>query len=208
MTIAACDPITEEQFEKILRGCTGPYRLRNQCLMEFLGSTGYRISEALSVTIGQVWDGAKVKDDIYISPECMKKKTPRDRVILHPDCKQAILKWLTHLSQTFGRLDPTWKLFCGCKSQGGVTAITRERAFRIIRAVATSVGIVTIRVGTHSFRKMLAIRVYLHFKKDLLLVQQVLGHVSIDSTRVYVQKALAVKDVRNAYLLPRRRRAA
>jgi site-specific recombinase XerD len=108
--MAACDPISEEQFEKMLRGCTGPYRLRDQCLMEFLGSTGYRISEALSVTIGQVWDGAKVKDDLQVSSEHMKKKTPRDRVILHPDCKQAILKWLTHLAHTFGRLDPTWKL--------------------------------------------------------------------------------------------------
>lgn len=206
--MAACDPISEEQFEKMLRGCSGPYRLRDQCLMEFLGSTGYRISEALSVTIGQVWDGTKVKDDLHISAEHMKKKTPRDRVILHPDCKQAILKWLTQLSQTLGRLDPTWKLFCGRKSQGGVSAICREHAFRLIRAVATAVGIMMIRVGTHSFRKYLAIKVYLHFKKDLLLVQQVLGHVSIDSTRVYVQKALAAKDVRKAYLLPRRRRAA
>jgi integrase len=208
MTMAACDPISEEQFEKMLRGCSGPYKLRDQCLMECLGSTGYRISEALSVTIGQVWDGTKVKDDLHISAEHMKKKTPRDRVILHPDCKQAILKWLTQLAHAFGRLDLTWKLFCGRKSHGGLTAITREHAFRMIRAVATSVGIVTIRVGTHSFRKYLAIKVYLHFKKDLLLVQQVLGHVSIDSTRVYVQKALAVKDVRKAYLLPRRRRAA
>jgi site-specific recombinase XerD len=144
--MAACDPISEEQFEKMLRGRRGPYKLRDQCLMEFLGSTGYRISEALSVTIGQVWDGTKVKDDIQVSSEHMKKKTPRDRVILHPNCKQAILKWLTHLAHTLGRLDPSWKLFCGRKSQGGVTAITREHAFRIIRAVATSVGIVTIRV--------------------------------------------------------------
>jgi integrase/recombinase XerD len=206
--MGACDPISEEQFSRMLRGCTGPYRLRDQCLMEFLGSTGYRISEALSVTIGQVWDGSKVRDDIQVSTEHMKKKTPRDRVLLHPDCKHAILKWLTQLAHTFGRLDPTWKLFCGRKSHGGLTAITREHAFRVIRAVAVSVGIVTIRVGTHSFRKYLAIKVYLHFKKDLLLVQQVLGHVSIDSTRVYVQKALAAKDVRKAYLLPRRRQAA
>jgi hypothetical protein len=68
-TMAACDPISEEQFEKMLRGCRGPYKLRDQCLMEFLGSTGYRISEALSVTIGQVWDGTKVKDDIHISAD-------------------------------------------------------------------------------------------------------------------------------------------
>jgi integrase/recombinase XerD len=208
MTMGACDPISEEQFGKMLWGCTGPYRLRDQCLMEFLGSTGYRISEALSVTIGQVWDGAKVKDDIQVSADHMKKKTPRDRVILHPDCKAAIVKWLTQLEQTFGLLELTWKLFCGRKSHGGLTSISREHAFRIIRAVATSVGIVTIRVGTHSFRKYLAIKVYLHFKKDLLLVQQVLGHISIDSTRVYVQKALAAKDVRKAYLLPRRRHAA
>jgi integrase len=105
--MAACDPISEEQFEKMLRGCSGPYRLRDQCLMEFLGSTGYRISEALSVTVGQIWDGTKVKDDIQISAEHMKKKTPRDRVILHPDCKAAILKWRTQLQHTFGRLDPT-----------------------------------------------------------------------------------------------------
>jgi integrase/recombinase XerD len=206
--MAACDPITEEQFGRMLQGCDGPYRLRDQCLMEFLGSTGYRISEALSVSIAQVWDGTKVRDDIQVSAEHMKKKTPRDRVILHPDCKAAILKWLTQLKHTFGKLDPTWKLFCGRKSHGGLTAISREHAFRIIRQVAISVGIVTIKVGTHSFRKYLAIKVYLHFKKDLLLVQQVLGHVSIDSTRVYVQKALAAKDVRRAYLLPRRRRAA
>lgn len=205
--MGACDPISEEQFDKMLRGCHGPYRLRDQALMEVLGSTGYRISEALSITIGQVWDGNRVRDDLQVATEHMKRKTPRDRVILHPDCKQAILKWLTHLAQV-GPLNPSSMLFSGRKSHGGLTAITREHAFRIIRAVATSVGIVTIRIGTHSFRKFLAIKIYLHFKKDLLLVQQVLGHVSIDSTRVYVAKALAAKDVRKAYLLPRKRRAA
>src|SRR5262245_15810571 len=117
----------------MLRGCSGTYKLRDRCLMEFLGSTGYRISEALSVTIGQVWDGSKVRDEIQVSTEFMKKGTPRDRVDLHPECKQAMLKWLTQLSQTFGALDPRWRLFCGRKSHGGLAAITRGHAWRLIK---------------------------------------------------------------------------
>jgi site-specific recombinase XerD len=203
--MAGCDPLTDQQIRRMEAGCTGTYKLRDRCFMVMADTTGYRVSELLSLTIADVWDGTRIKDSVHVKAKHMKKQVPRDPVPLHPDCKHAIMVWLTALQQALGTLRPTCPLFRSRKSKAGDRACSREHMWYVIKKTAVAVG-VHIRVGCHSFRKSLAIRIYRAFKKDLLLVQQVLGHKQVSSTEVYLRGALKAAEVKRAFLLPRRTR--
>jgi integrase len=204
--MAGCDPLTDQQMRRMEAGCTGTYHLRDRCFMVMAETTGYRVSELLSLTIADVWDGKRIKDSVHVKARHMKKRVPRDPVPLHPDCKHVILAWLTALQQALGSLPLTCPLFRSRKSKARPRACSREHMWYVIKKTAVSVGI-HLRVGCHSFRKALAIRCYRAFKKDLLLVQAVLGHKQVSSTEVYLRGALKASEVKRAFLLPRTARA-
>jgi integrase len=200
--MAGCDPLTDQQIRRMEAGCTGTYKLRDRCFMLMAETTGYRVSELLSLTIADVWDGKRLKESVHVKAKHMKKQVPRDPVPLHPDCKHAILAWLSALRQALGSLPPNCPLFRSRKSKMKNRACSREHMWYVIKKTAVSVGI-HLRVGCHSFRKALAIRCYRAFKKDLLLVQAVLGHKQVSSTEVYLRGALKASEVKRAFLLPR-----
>jgi site-specific recombinase XerD len=200
--MAGCDPLTDQQIRRMEAGCTGTYKLRDRCFMVMAETTGYRVSELLSLTVADVWDGKRIRDSMHVKAKHMKKRVPRDPVPLHPDCKHAITLWLTALQQSLSALLSTCPLFRSRKSKRQLRACSREHMWYIIKKTGVAVG-VHLRVGCHSFRKALAIRTYRAFKKDLLLVQQVLGHKQVSSTEVYLRGALKASDVKRAFLLPR-----
>jgi integrase len=199
--MAGCDPLTEQQIRRMEEGCTGAYKLRDRCFMVMAETTGYRVSELLSLTIADVWDGKRIKDSVHVKATYMKKQVARDPVPLHPDGKHAILMWLTALQQALESLRPTCPLFRSRKSKAKERACSREHMWYVIKKTAVSVGI-HLHVGCHSFRKALAIRCYRAFKKDLLLVHAVLGHQQMSSTEVYLRGALKASEVKRAFLLP------
>jgi integrase len=50
-----CRPLSEEEISQVTQAFDGPFALRNQALLLLDVRTGYRISELLSLRVGDVY---------------------------------------------------------------------------------------------------------------------------------------------------------
>lgn len=80
------------------------WKLRNRCLIEFGLRIGFRASEIGSLTVGQIWDGARVRDEVTVSRCRLKggRRLPPPRGFVQPYDKTNLAKprWLI---VTFGK---------------------------------------------------------------------------------------------------------
>ncbi|MED4456133.1 site-specific integrase [Metabacillus fastidiosus] len=155
-----------EAIKKILRASS----IRNELLFVLGINTGLRISDLLSLEIGDV----KASDKI----EIREKKTKKQRTIAisRKTCR-LIERYLKEERPNAEYGEP---LFLSQK--GG--PISRQHAYDILNKAARAVGI-SDRIGTHSLRKTFG---YFAYKKgvDLAMIQKLLNHSSQAETLRYI----------------------
>jgi integrase len=179
-----CRALSEQEVCEVKESFRGTYRVRDRCLFIVGIHTGFRISELLSLRVGDVWQHDRIPDHVTVRRKHMKKKVESRTVRLHPEAKQALLPWLMAL-QEHGGLQPKMPLFRSRKSKTCARAISREHAWYVLKGTFNRNQLMG-PLGTHSMRKTLARRAWEFFQHDLLKVQRVLGHKSIQSTISYL----------------------
>jgi site-specific recombinase XerD len=167
---------------------------------------GLRVSEMLSITVGQVYQYGHVAEEVSIERKHMKGgkagKASGRTIPLFPETHPHILAWLQRLAAMLHvelkDLDPSTPLFCSRvrNKDGSRRAIARETAWRIIKGIARDNDF-SGKVGTHSTRKTLARKVFT-WSKDIPVVQRILGHKSLQSTEAYL-KSLTDREVWTAF---------
>ena len=201
---------SDEELELVRKRFGGRYALRDRCYFEMALQMGLRVSEMLSLTVGQVYQYGKLVDEVSIEREHMKGgkagKASGRTIPLFPETKPHILACLQRMAgmlkvQDPNASNPAAPLFMSRVSNqdGSRRAIARETAWRIIKAIARE-NKLPGAVGTHSTGKTLARRVF-EWAKDIRVVQHILGHRSLSSTEAYL-KSLTDREVslsRNHY---------
>ena len=194
---------SDEELELVRKSFGGRYALRDRCYFEMALQMGLRVSEMLSIRVGQVYQYGRVVDEVSIARQHMKggkagKASGRTLPIFEPT-KPHILAWLQRLAALLKvadvkALDPALPLFMSRvrNPDGSRRAIARETAWRIIKAIARD-NELPGAVGTHSTRKTLA-RKAMQWSNDIRVVQRILGHRSLSSTEAYL-KSLTDRDV-------------
>lgn len=156
---------------------------RDRLLFLLCLHTGARISEALALRLDQVirpgannsWE--VVGQVVYKKRRTKGKKSSR-AIAMHEELAAALDRYLARergLEDLEGPLFPS--------RHGG--ALSRSQATRLINDAFEAAG-VKDRVSTHSLRKTFAQRIYQQ-RRDLPLLQELLGHASIAETRKYVE---------------------
>lgn len=177
-----CRPLTDREVQVCLEALRrGPCPDRDRALFALGVSSGLRISELLSLTLGDVIQNGRFADRIAVARKNVKKKTEGRIVLFHPEVRALVEVWVNELCKN-GHNSPDTPLF---KSTGKPKAISRITAWRIFTA-AFEVCEMTGKLGTHSMRKTLARRVYEGSGKDLMKTQKALGHSRITSTVSYL----------------------
>jgi integrase len=176
--------LSEQEVTQVKESFTGRYRVRDRCLFIVGTATGYRIGELLSLKVSDVWQHNRVTDRVTVQRRHMKQQTESRTVPLNAEAKQALLCWLMALQER-GGLDAKGPLFRSRKSKTFARAISREHAWAVLKQ-AYNANELTGPLGTHSMRKTLARRAWEFFNHNLLMVQKVLGHKSIQSTISYL----------------------
>jgi len=162
------DYLTLAEAHAIIDAATA--RPRDHILFNLLWHTGLRISEALSLTSDNIRDC-----DIRV-----KGKGGRVRVIpVKPQVINELLRYALDNRIAYGE-----RFF----------NITRSQAHRLLNKYADRAGI-NRKVHCHLFRHGFATN-FLKQTGNIIYVQDLLGHRSIESTRIYVRAALP--DVREA----------
>lgn len=186
-----CRPLDQREQVQALAVLKGSrIALRNRCLFLMGLNTGFRISELLSLRLGDVLHNGHVVDRVRVERSSMKGKRESRDVVLNIEARQALGVWLPELLSWRGGA-PDLYLFQSNKGGG----ITRQQACRIMSGLARGLGWPP-PVGTHSLRKTFAHAVYgwamstwrpdLGQENPIRVVMRALGHSSVAVTEAYL----------------------
>ncbi len=160
--------LKEDEHEKNLEK-----RIRDSAIIELLYSTGLRVSEIVSLNIGDI----DFKENIIK----VKGKGQKERIVIFGNyAKKKIKKYLRIIKKenNFDLNEPLFRNLKGKRlTPRGVQLIVKEKA---IKAGITKN--VTPHVLRHTFATHL-----LNQGMDLRLIQQLLGHANLSTTQIYTQ---------------------
>jgi len=188
-------PFTEPEYILLSQYFASAHRTRDRLLLVLGCATGYRIQELLSLTVGQVWDGADVVHEVTVARKDLKggrgaykRAVKGRRVPLSEAVRGAVRDHLTAI----GPGEPGRFLFATGRSHGA--GMNRSQAFRVLVDACTACGIDTTRVSTHSLRKSFVGRCYTASGRDLIKTQRAVGHSSPITTARYLETDTADLD--------------
>jgi integrase len=173
-----CRPLTDQEVAQVL-GCL---KVRDKALFTLGIRAGFRISELLSIRVGDVIQNGSVVDRVTVQRRNMKGKKASRNVILHPEAKAALILQINNLKAA-GFIEPHTFLFLS--RQGENKPLSRFQAWAILKQVYASLGMGG-KLGTHAMRKTFAKRMHAIVKNDLIRTQQLMGHTDIKSTMKYL----------------------
>lgn len=160
--------------------------LRDRALLEFLYSTGARISETVGLDV----------DDIDLTTRVVRLhgKGGRQRIVpIGSYARDAISAYLVRARSELakrGRGGPAVFL----NARGG--RLSRQGAWGILKAAADRAGLPRERVSPHTLRHSFATHL-LDGGADVRVVQELLGHASVSTTQIYT--LVTVDHLREVY---------
>lgn len=171
-----CRPLSHAERQAILEHCREG---RERALLVLGVATGYRISELLSLDIGDVIDEAGAPRH-YVTVEARNTKTKEGRtIVLGGQAGKVLAEYAGALRAAGAGLDGA--LFPGRKGRH----MSRCHAWRILKSLFARSGIAGA-VATHTLRKTFAAEMYKALDGRIEKVQKALGHKSITSTVCYL----------------------
>ena len=172
--------LTEEEAKKILEIPKGDdiLSLRDKAILEFLYSTGARVSEMVSLKI----------DDLDLISGVVKVMGKGRKERLLPMGEPAIVSIKNYLDK---RLDSN-PFFLINKRGGSLT----DRGVRMIIDRCMRKAAFTLKISPHTFRHSFATHL-LNRGADLRSVQELLGHSSIATTQIYTH--LTIDSLKKVY---------
>ena len=180
--MSGCRALTDAEVALISRSFGGRYAARDRALFLVGVHTGFRISELLSLRVGDVWQYGRLTEAVSVARRHMKRKRQGRTVDLHPVAQQAILAWLGQQPLPW---HPEMFLF---RSREDNRPLQRIQAWQILHDACVS-NQLQGRLGTHSMRKTFAARVSDAKTGNMKTVQTLLGHADLSSTGKYLESA-------------------
>ena len=202
-------PLDNDEIRRVSAAFTGMYEIRNRSLFMIGVSTGGRISELLSLTIGDVYQNGRAVTDLLYSKNIVKGGEVSRAVPVNVDGREVIEALIDWHRARYGPLAPPRPLFPS-RNKNGTVAMNRQTAHDMLKAAFMDAGL-NGKLATHSLRKSFAQRVY-EQSGDIYLVQELLGHRNVATTQKYIgvnyasareaveSMALAAESYRNALL--------
>lgn len=178
--------LTVEQVQAVLdkpRGQT-PLILRDKAMLEVLYGAGIRVSELVSLGIGDI-----DFEQGYVT--CFGKGSKERLIPLGSYALKALEVYIDQARPKLVRNRITSELFVNSRG----TRITRQGCWLVVKKYAKLAGLDDIH--PHSFRHSFATHL-LEAGADLRAIQELLGHSSISTTQIYT--SLTTQDLKEIYL--------
>ena len=176
-------PLDNDEIRRVSGCFTGTFEVRNRGLFMLGVSTGGRISELLSLRVGDVYQNGRPVTDLLFDKSIVKGKETSRAVPVNVDGRHAIAELVNWHRDRYGDLDANRPLFPSRNKKGHV-ALNRQTAHDLLKDAFMCAGL-NGKLATHSLRKSFAQRVY-EQSGDIYLVQELLGHRSVATTEKYL----------------------
>ena len=150
---------------------TSAFDIRNKCMLELLYGTGLRISELLSLTINDI-------DTFNATVRCVGKGD-KERIVPINDYIIESLDNYLNVRDTLLKNKTTKELFLNKNGD----ALSRKGFFKILKQLLLEKGL-DPNVSPHTLRHSFATHL-LEYGADLRVIQEMLGHSDISTTRIY-----------------------
>ena len=146
-------------------------------------STGGRISELLSLQIGDVYQNGKPVTDLLFDKSIVKGGEVSRAVPVNSDGRRAIENLIGWHDERYQNTDKSRPLFPSRNGQGA-QRMSRRTAHDVLKSAFEAAGL-NGHLATHSLRKSFAQRLY-DRTGDIFAVQEMLGHKSVSTTQEYL----------------------
>lgn len=189
LTGMSARPLSEDEYTRMVEFLAAHGLLRDRLLLILGCGTGYRITELLSLSVGQVWDGQLPRKDILVARRYLKggagihcRSVRSRRVPLSTKIQEAVTGYMLSLRDA-----PSLDAALFRADRSAAAAMDRSSVFRMLARVAKACGVDSTRVSTHSFRKTFVARAYLASGCDIIKTQRIVGHSSPLTTARYLE---------------------
>lgn len=166
--------MSEEELKKFLDAVENAdfkaNTTRNKLIIKVIIFTGIRVSEALNIKLGDISE----ENDLYVIR--IRAKGNKYRIVMIK--KELIQSLLHNIPINYANKDSY--LFINKKG----TPLTQAYVSRIVEQILFKAGIRKQKNGAHMLRHTFATLLYKK-QKDLVLVQEALGHASLNTSRIY-----------------------
>ena len=176
-------PLDNSEIRRVSAAFTGTYEVRNRGLFMLGVSTGGRISELLSLTIGDVYQNGRAVTDLLYDRSIVKGGETSRAVPVNVDGRGAIDALVAWHSAQYDNTEPSRPLFPSRNGQGK-QPMSRRTAHNVFKDAFVSAGL-NGHIATHSLRKSFAQRLY-EQTGDIFAVQEMLGHRNVATTQKYL----------------------
>ena len=176
-------PLDNSEIRLVSACFDGTYEVRNRGLFLLGVSTGGRISELLSLRIGDVYQNGKPVKDLLFDRSIVKGGEVSRAVPVNTDGMRAIedlIRWHREAYRTLPKSRPLFP----SRNGKGKQRMTRRAAHNVLKSAFIAAGL-NGHLATHSLRKSFAQRLY-EQTGDVFSVQEMLGHKSIATTQKYL----------------------
>ena len=176
-------PLDNDEIRSVSTCFTGTFATRNRGLFMLGVSTGGRISELLSLTIGDVYQNRKPVSDLLYKKSIVKGGEVSRSVPVNADGRRAIdevVNWHREHYRSIASKRP----FFPSRHKSGTVPMHRQTAHAILKIAFIEAGL-NGHLATHSLRKSFAQRLY-DKTGDIYMVQELLGHRNISTTQKYL----------------------
>lgn len=156
--------LTKEEYFRLLNAASGMRKERLSLLMQTICATGIRISELRFITVEAICSG--------VATVSLKGKT---RKVLIP---KVLCKKLRKYANNHGI--KSGSIFLSSKGN----PLDRSNILHEMKALCKTAGVDRTKVFPHNLRHLFAV-LYYAAEKDLSHLADILGHSSINTTRIY-----------------------
>ena len=176
-------PLDNNEIRLVSACFDGTFEIRNRSLFLIGVSTGGRISELLSLTIGDVWQNNAPVTDLLFDRSIVKGGEVSRAVPVNSDGRNAIDDLMAWHGERYENTEGSRPLFPSRNGQGR-QRMSRRTAHDVLKTAFIAAGL-NGHLATHSLRKSFAQRLY-ERTGDIFAVQEMLGHRNVATTQKYL----------------------
>ena len=176
-------PLDNNEIRRVSTCFTGTFETRNRGLFLLGVSTGGRISELLSLRIGDVYQNKKPVTDLLYTKRIVKGGEVSRSVPVNADGRRSSIDLVNWHRRHYRSIASKRPLFPS-RHKSGTVPMHRQTAHAILKTSFMEAGL-NGHIATHSLRKSFAQRLY-DKTGDIYMVQELLGHRNISTTQKYL----------------------
>lgn len=157
--------LTRAEYFRLLEAAKTKHNERLNLIIQTICGTGIRVSELQYITVEALHNGEAIVN-------CKGKNR---RVFIVPELKKKLLRYVKEQGISTGTVFVT---------RGG-KPVSRNSIWKDMKALCEQANVSASKVFPHNLRHLFA-RTFYGIEKDIAKLADILGHASINTTRIYI----------------------